>query len=103
MKTSLPINFIEAAEEEHYDVNDLAPKWPFRLITVGCSGCGKTNNVVNLLKHIYFDTFYLYAKDLGEPYYVLLKDVFHDEKIQNIIESNFSSNIEDINIDELDR
>jgi hypothetical protein len=44
----------------------------------------------------------LYAKDLEEPYYQLLQNVF-DEKIQNIIESYYSSDIEAIvNVDELD-
>jgi GTPase SAR1 family protein len=122
---SLPIHFIKADEKEHYNINKLAPKWPFILIIIGRSGSGKTNTVVNLLKSLFFDTFYLYAKDLEEPYYQLLQNVFDDEKIrpkgpheqseiQNtrnahegqrpIIESYFSSDIEDIvDVDELDR
>lgn len=104
MNTSLPIHFIKSDEKEHYNINKLAPKWPFILIIIGRSGSGKTNTVVNLLKYLFFDTFYLYAKDLEEPYYQLLQNVFDDETIQNIIESDFSSDIEDIvNVDELDR
>jgi hypothetical protein len=111
MNTSLPIHFIKADEKEHYNINKLAPKWPFILIIIGRSGSGKTNTVVNLLKYLFFDTFYLYAKDLEEPYYQLLQNVFDDEKIRPkephekpIIESYFSSAIEDIvDVDELDR
>jgi DNA helicase HerA-like ATPase len=103
MNTSLPIHFIKADEKVHYNINELAPKWPFILIIIGRSGSGKTNTVVNLLKYLFFDTFYLYAKDLEEPYYQLLQNVFNDEKI-SIIESYFSSDIEDIvDVDELDR
>jgi hypothetical protein len=99
----MPIHFIKADEKEHYNINKLAPKWPFILIIIGRSGSGKTNTVVNLLKYLFFDTFYLYAKDLEEPYYQLLQNVFDDEKI-SIIESYFSSDIEDIvDVDELDR
>jgi hypothetical protein len=113
MNTSLPIQFIKADEKEHYNINKLAPKWPFILIIIGRSGSGKTNTVVNLLKYLFFDTFYLYAKDLEEPYYQLLQNVFDDEKIRPkephedqkpIIESYFSSDIEDkVDVDELDR
>jgi DNA helicase HerA-like ATPase len=126
MNTSLPIHFIKTDEKEHYNINKLAPKWPFILIIIGRSGSGKTNTVVNLLKYLFFDTFYLYAKDLDEPYYQLLQNVFDDEKIRPkephedpqsvserdygsadrrpIIESYFSSDIEDIvDVDELDR
>jgi DNA helicase HerA-like ATPase len=107
MNTSLPIYFIKADEKEHHNINKLAPKWPFILIIIGRSGSGKTNTVVNLLKYLFFDTFYLYAKDLEEPYYQLLQNVFDDEKIrpeEPIIESYFSSDIEDIvDVDELDR
>jgi ABC-type nitrate/sulfonate/bicarbonate transport system ATPase subunit len=80
MNMSLPIHFIKADEKEHYNINKLAPKWPFILIIIGRSGSGKTNTVVNLLKSLFFDTFYLYAKDLEEPYYQLLRNVFDDEK-----------------------
>jgi GTPase SAR1 family protein len=79
---SLPIHFIKADEKEHYNINKLAPKWPFILIIIGRSGSGKTNTVVNLLKYLFFDTFYLYAKDLEEPYYQLLQNVFDNEKIR---------------------
>jgi DNA helicase HerA-like ATPase len=119
MNTSLPIHFIKAEEKEHYNINKLAPKWPFILIIIGRSGSGKTNTVVNLLKYLFFDIFYLYAKDLEEPYYQLLQNVFDDEKIRGrsplmeqseirpedpIIESYFSSDIEDIvDVDELNR
>jgi hypothetical protein len=83
VNTSLPIHFIKVDEKEHYNINKLAPKWPFILIIIGRNGSGKTNTVVNLLKNLFFDTFYLYAKDLEEPYYQLLQNVFDDEKIRS--------------------
>jgi type II secretory ATPase GspE/PulE/Tfp pilus assembly ATPase PilB-like protein len=56
---SLLIHFIKADEKEHYNINKLAPKWHFILIIIGRSGSGKTNTVVNLLKYLFFDNFYL--------------------------------------------
>lgn len=53
----------------------LMPKWPFRMIVNGPSGCGKSNLVFNMItKHLYFDKLYVYAKDIDEDKYQLLKD-----------------------------
>lgn len=87
MNTSLPIHFIKADEKDHYNINKLAPKWPFILIIIGRSGSGKTNTVVNLLKYLFFDTFYLYAKDLEEPYYQLLQNVMMMKKFVDLVYS----------------
>ena len=54
-------------------------KWPFipdhlyRILTIGCSGSGKTNALLNLIKEEDdIDKIYLCAKDLSEPKYEFL-------------------------------
>jgi GTPase SAR1 family protein len=86
---SLPIHFIKADEKEHYNINKLAPKWPFILIIIGRSGSGKTNTVVNLLKYLFFDTVYLYAKDLEEPYYRYYKMYLMMKKFKILLNRTF--------------
>ena len=60
-------------------------KWPFipdhldRILTVGGSGSGETNALLNLIKEQDdIDEIYLYAKDLSEP-----KDEFLIKKHEN--------------------
>ena len=44
------------------------PDHPYRILTIGCSGSGKTNALLNLIKEQDdIDNIYLYAKDLSEP------------------------------------
>ena len=54
-------------------------KWPFipdhlyRILAIGCSGSGKTNALLNLIKEEDdIDKIYLCAKDLSEPKYEFL-------------------------------
>jgi len=73
------INFDKAVEknEVKYKDNDrLAPKWPFRMLLCGGSGCGKTNALLNMLltNFVYFDKIYLYAKNIQQPKYQFLVD-----------------------------
>ena len=52
------------------------PDHPYRIIIIGCSGSGKTNKLLNLIKeqdyHDVIDEIYLYARDLSEPKYEYL-------------------------------
>ena len=67
-------------------------KWPFipdhlyRILTIGCSGSGKTNALLNLIKEEDdIDKIYLYGKDLGE-----LKYEFLIKKCKNAEAKHFS-------------
>ncbi len=56
--------------KKYRNVHDLHPRWPFRLLSIGSSGCGKTTMILNLIiQGLDYDTFYLYAKDTQEGLY----------------------------------
>ena len=101
----MEIKHINVDKQEYKNKNELAPQWPFRLLICGQSGCGKTNLLSNLiLKYLYFDKLYVFAKDLSEPYYEYLQECFNEEELSNEIESVFSSDPEDIvKVDDLDK
>lgn len=90
-------------KEKFINCNNKSPRWPFRLLIIGKSGCGKTNLLFHFLfgEFIHFDRIYVYAKDLSESKYLFLEDFFEeyeqliDEKI-----SLFSTN-DIVNVDEL--
>ena len=52
------------------------PDHPYRMLIVGCSGWGKTNALLNLIKQQdngnITDKIYLHLKDLNKPKYQLL-------------------------------
>lgn len=77
----------------------LAPQWPFRLLVVGASSCGKTNVIVNMIeKMLCVDKLYLYFKDPTEDkykylisYFTLLEEQYNKEnetEEQKIVWSN---------------
>ena len=44
--------------------------WPFRMLTIGSSGSGKTNTLLHLINDLHpIDKTYLYAKEIREPKY----------------------------------
>ena len=107
-----PIIHIETDIQEFINRHVLAPQWPFRLLICGQTGCGKTNLLLNLLlKYLYYNKLYVYAKDLSESSYMYLQEFFDDvqrklEEDYNITESvaTFSSNKADIvDVDNLDK
>ena len=58
------------------------PDHPYRIFIIGGSGSGKTKILLNLInKQKDIDKIYLYAKDLSEPKYEYLDDVY--ENIDN--------------------
>ena len=67
------INFDEYTNEnktEHNSKLPYIPDHPYRILIVRCSGSGKTNALLNLIKNqTYIDETYLYAKDPYEAKY----------------------------------
>lgn len=81
-----PTDYSKYFEQDITSINKdpLAPQCPFRLCIIGESGTGKTNMMINLLmKSLYFDKLYIFAKDYEEPMYNVLKRMLL--KIQNTI------------------
>ena len=64
--------------DQSFEINH-NPKWPYildhiyRILIIGGSGSGKTNLLLNLVKHLQIDIgkIYLYVKDPFEPKYQL--------------------------------
>src|SRR5438132_5565420 len=90
------------------------PQWPFRLLICGSSGAGKTNLLLNLiLQYLNYDRLFVYAKDLSEPKYEYLQELFNDDDVDNEEDSEeeeeevsaaalFSSDDKVISVDDLD-
>ena len=58
---------------EHNEKWPYIPDHPYRILTIGGSGSGKTSTLVNLIKEQDdIDKIYLYAKDLSKPKYEFL-------------------------------
>ena len=56
------------------NLNALAPRWPFRLVVCGASGCGKTNMVIDLIERFLpWQTLGVYARHLDNAQYTQLK------------------------------
>ena len=59
--------------KEHYPSWPEIPSYPYRILIVGDSESGKTNALLNLIKHEPdIDKIYLYAKDPYKAKYQLL-------------------------------
>ena len=61
--------------------------WPYRMLTIGPSGLGKTNALLNLIQkdiNNFIGKIYLYAKDLEEPKYQLLIKKHENAGIKNL-------------------
>ena len=59
--------------KDHNNKWSYIPDHPYRILVVGASGSGKTNELLNLIKQdsddYLIDKIYLYAKYLSEPEY----------------------------------
>ena len=69
-----------SGKEGSKNYTQLLPYMPsntFRMLICGPSGCGKTNTLMHMLyKLLFYDKIYLYAKNLEQPKYRELLDVF---------------------------
>ena len=82
---------------------DFMPHQCFQMLICGPSGSGKTNTLMHMIYNmLYFDKVYLYAKNLEQPKYQNLMNVFQpisDEVGYDVIEA---SNDEIIPVQDLD-
>ena len=59
--------------------------WPFRMLTIGPSGTGKTNTLRHLINDLHpIDKIYLYDKDLSEPKYDFFINKREEAGIKNL-------------------
>ena len=66
-------NIMNKNNKEHNKKCPYIPDRPHRILTIGGSGSGKTNILLNLINEQKgIDKIYLYAKDLSEPKYEYL-------------------------------
>ena len=72
------INFDEYTNRnktEHNSKWPYIPDYPYRILTVGCSGSGKTNTLLDLINNQPdIDKIYMYAKDPYEAKYQYLSN-----------------------------
>ena len=66
-------SIINENNKEHNENWPHIPDNLYRILIISCSGSGKTNTLLNLIKEQdNIDKIYLYAKDLSEPKYEFL-------------------------------
>ena len=62
--------------KKHNEKWPCIPNHPYRILIIVGSGSGKTNTLLNLINEQNdIDKIYLYARDLNEPKYNILKNV----------------------------
>lgn len=75
--------------KKYINKHPLAPKWPFRLLICGDSGCGKTNLFMNLIfSLLHFNKLYIYTKMLNEDKYEFINNFF--ELIDHMIDEKLN-------------
>ena len=63
-------NYVNENKTEHNEKLPYIPDHPYRIIIVGGSGSGKTNQLISLINEQNdIDKIYLYVRDLSEPKY----------------------------------
>ena len=60
--------------KKHNEKSPYTPDHPYRILIIGGSGLGKTNTLLTLINEQNdIDKKFLYARDLNEPKYILIK------------------------------
>ena len=93
--------------KEHNEKGPIIPDHPYRIFSIGSSGSGKTNALLNLIKQQDdIDKIYLHAKDLSKPKYDFLIEKRENAGIKHLSDLNAfiecSNTMEDVyeNIDD---
>ena len=70
-------DYVNENNKKHYEKWPYIPNHPYQILTIGGSGSGKTNALINLINEQNdIHKIYLYARDLNEPKYeYLIKNV----------------------------
>jgi len=94
--------YITKYENPNYDFETMPLKHPMRLVCVGCSGSGKSNLLLNIIKEMSntFEKILIFTQDKDEPLYNYLEEELKDsieiyEGIQNVKDYDFND-IEDM-------
>ena len=62
-------------ERKDINLNTLAPRWPFRMVVCGASGCGKTNMVIDLIERFLpWTALGVYARHLDNKQYTQFRE-----------------------------
>ena len=88
----IPNYDVEDNVEDYIQLYPFMPNQCFRMLICGPSGSGKTSTLLHMILNLlYFDKFYLYAKNLEQSKYRNLIDMFQpicDEAGYDVIEAN---------------
>jgi len=78
-----PVNYYEKMDKKYMDGcgrtypshKSIHIDIPFRMLIIGASGSGKTNTLMNLIKHMEcFTKFYIFARNIDQPLYKFFID-----------------------------
>lgn len=74
------IDFNKLTRKREYKQNPLSLRYPSRCLIIGKSGTGKTSALCNLLLQLkyklYYDKLYIFARDIYEEKYELIREMF---------------------------
>jgi len=103
-------NLVSKKSNNYVNINPFYPQHPARILIIGPSNSGKTNDLLNIIHYSIFHKIYIYSKTLDEDKYQFLINIQQrkEEELrkQGITESiiEFSTDIKDvIQLEELNK